>query len=464
MTAKAYDRVQETTTSTGNGNITLAGAVAGCSTFTSRLAVGDGFFYSIFSAGGTEWEHGYGRLSASTTLVRIAVLESSNADAVVSFSAGTKNVALVQAGVDANAAGMVIFGNGTDGDTTLSSGTLSLTTSVNYRNFTFSSTGLMRNAGTVVGGYILRCSGVLTIASTATQNAGAASGQSQDASTGSTSVAGGAGGPRGIALTGAETGGTVAYVDGGTGGAGGTAAGAAGGTATGGGSGNGGGSGASGSGGLGSSGAGGAGQSANAITKHFDVFHANFDHFFVATTAFQQTNWSGAGGVSADGGGGAGGNGTQHGGGGGGGGSGGGNMCVFARVINRSSSSTFNIQAKGGKGGNGGAGQNTNTGGGGGGAGGGGGWVFIIYEILTGTVITGCLDASGGAGGAGGAATTTGVGGNGGGGGTGGTVTVVDLRSGTITDTAGSAGGAGGAASGVTGGTAGAAGACTVDL
>jgi hypothetical protein len=84
------DRVQETTTTTGTGTVTLAGAVTG---FQSFAAVGDGnsTYYAI--AGGSEWEVGIGTYTASgTTLSRTTVISSSNSGSLVSFSAGSKNV------------------------------------------------------------------------------------------------------------------------------------------------------------------------------------------------------------------------------------------------------------------------------------------------------------------------------------------------------------------------------------
>lgn len=87
----AADRVKETTTTTGTGNVTLAGAVTGFKTFASRMANNDTCFYCI--AGGSEWEVGLGTLvSATPALARTTVLRSSNADAAVNFSAGTKDV------------------------------------------------------------------------------------------------------------------------------------------------------------------------------------------------------------------------------------------------------------------------------------------------------------------------------------------------------------------------------------
>lgn len=84
------DRVKETTTTTGTGTITLAGAVSGFQAFS---AIGDGneTFYTI--AGGGEWEVGIGTYTSSgTTLSRTTVLESSNSGSLVNFSAGTKDV------------------------------------------------------------------------------------------------------------------------------------------------------------------------------------------------------------------------------------------------------------------------------------------------------------------------------------------------------------------------------------
>lgn len=84
------DRVQETTTTTGTGTVTLAGAVSGYRAFQDAFAVGDTVHYVI--AAGAEWEVGEGELASTTTLTRLVVFSSSNSGAAVSFSAGTKNV------------------------------------------------------------------------------------------------------------------------------------------------------------------------------------------------------------------------------------------------------------------------------------------------------------------------------------------------------------------------------------
>lgn len=86
------DRCKETTTTTGTGTITLAGAVAQFQAFQTAFAVGTKIMYAIVGQTGTEWEVGIGTLVTATTLSRDTVRSSSNADALVNFSAGTKDV------------------------------------------------------------------------------------------------------------------------------------------------------------------------------------------------------------------------------------------------------------------------------------------------------------------------------------------------------------------------------------
>jgi hypothetical protein len=86
------DRVQETTTTTGTGTLTLGGAVTGYQAFTA-IGNANTTYYAIYASGGSEWEVGIGTYTASgTTLSRDTVLASSNSGSLVSFSAGTKNV------------------------------------------------------------------------------------------------------------------------------------------------------------------------------------------------------------------------------------------------------------------------------------------------------------------------------------------------------------------------------------
>jgi hypothetical protein len=86
------DRIKETTTVAGTGTATLLGATTG---FQSFAAVGNGntTYYCIADQGGPNWEVGIGTYTASgTTLARTTVLASSNAGALVTFTAGIKDV------------------------------------------------------------------------------------------------------------------------------------------------------------------------------------------------------------------------------------------------------------------------------------------------------------------------------------------------------------------------------------
>jgi len=84
------DRVQETTTTTGTGTVTLAGATTG---YQSFAAIGDGNTTYYCITDGTNWETGLGTYTSSgTTLARTTVFESSNSGSLVNFPAGSKNV------------------------------------------------------------------------------------------------------------------------------------------------------------------------------------------------------------------------------------------------------------------------------------------------------------------------------------------------------------------------------------
>jgi hypothetical protein len=84
-------RVKETTTSTGTGAIALGGAANLYSPFSSRMSVGDTCYYTI-TAVTNDWECGLGTYSAVNTITRTQVTHSSNSDAAVSFSAGSKDI------------------------------------------------------------------------------------------------------------------------------------------------------------------------------------------------------------------------------------------------------------------------------------------------------------------------------------------------------------------------------------
>ena len=86
------DRVKETTTTTGTGNVTLAGADTGFRAFSTVFSVGAQTYYTIANATTGEFEVGRGSYSGTNTLSRLEVYTSSNSNALVNFGAGTKIV------------------------------------------------------------------------------------------------------------------------------------------------------------------------------------------------------------------------------------------------------------------------------------------------------------------------------------------------------------------------------------
>lgn len=85
------DRVQETTTTTGTGAVSLGGAVTNFVAFSSVMANADTTYYAIISS--TEWEVGLATYATSgNTLTRTTVYASSSGGAAVNFAAGTKYV------------------------------------------------------------------------------------------------------------------------------------------------------------------------------------------------------------------------------------------------------------------------------------------------------------------------------------------------------------------------------------
>ena len=75
------DRVKENSTSTGTGDITLAGVPSGQGTITFNTGIGTGntTYYAIHNQGTAEWEVGLGTLDAtSANLARTTVLDKSD--------------------------------------------------------------------------------------------------------------------------------------------------------------------------------------------------------------------------------------------------------------------------------------------------------------------------------------------------------------------------------------------------
>jgi hypothetical protein len=93
------DRILESSTTTGTGDFTLAGAVTGFRRFSAVCSVSDTvpyFIEALDSVGAPtgDYEYGLGTYSAANTLTRTTVQGSSNAGAAVDFAAGSKNVGL----------------------------------------------------------------------------------------------------------------------------------------------------------------------------------------------------------------------------------------------------------------------------------------------------------------------------------------------------------------------------------
>jgi hypothetical protein len=87
------DRVKETTTTTGTGAIALGGAVSSFETFGTGVGNSNTTYYAIVHQTANEFEVGLGTLDGtSANLTRTTVISSSNSDAAVNFSAGTKDV------------------------------------------------------------------------------------------------------------------------------------------------------------------------------------------------------------------------------------------------------------------------------------------------------------------------------------------------------------------------------------
>jgi hypothetical protein len=117
------DRVRESSTSSGTGSITLAGAFTGYQSFATAITSGSTVYYTIHnttSPNDGEWEVGVGTFTSPSTLSRDTVFSSSTGGSKVSFSAAsTLEVFVTQPSEQAvyinDATGKVeVFGNGTN--------------------------------------------------------------------------------------------------------------------------------------------------------------------------------------------------------------------------------------------------------------------------------------------------------------------------------------------------------------
>ena len=94
MALKIGNRVRETTTTTGTGTFSLAGAVSSFQTFVAAVGNGNTTYYAVIHRSAAEFEVGIGTVTDATTdtLARTTVIFSSNSNNAVDFSAGTKDV------------------------------------------------------------------------------------------------------------------------------------------------------------------------------------------------------------------------------------------------------------------------------------------------------------------------------------------------------------------------------------
>lgn len=101
MALRWADRILESSTTTGTGAFTLAGAITGYRRFADvpSMATSDTCYYCIFAVDSNgnpsgDWETGLGTYSSANTLTRTTPSASTNGDAAVNFGAGTKYVML----------------------------------------------------------------------------------------------------------------------------------------------------------------------------------------------------------------------------------------------------------------------------------------------------------------------------------------------------------------------------------
>ena len=80
------DRVQETSTTSGTGTLTLAGATAGYKSFSSGVGAGNTTFYVIYDVTPQTWEVGQGTVNSGTLSRDTVLSNSSGTTAKISLS------------------------------------------------------------------------------------------------------------------------------------------------------------------------------------------------------------------------------------------------------------------------------------------------------------------------------------------------------------------------------------------
>ena len=184
------DRVKDTSTTTGTGDITVSGSAPfGYRTFSTVLSVGDTFYYAIQGQSTAEWEIGVGTYASTNQFARTTVLASSASGSAVSFSSGTKNVFITLAAAktvqtdpsgttpvagsipygtgtaisysSAGTAGQVLTSGGTGSPTWTTAAGTGTVTSINVSG---GSTGLTYSGGPVTASGIITMAGTLAVA------------------------------------------------------------------------------------------------------------------------------------------------------------------------------------------------------------------------------------------------------------------------------------------------------------
>jgi hypothetical protein len=117
------DRVKETSTTTGTGSFTLAGAVTGFQSFDSAIGNGNTTYYVIENLSTGEWETGLGTFTSPSTLARTSVYTSSNSGSAVNFAAGEKNVFVDISATKWSGGKLALANGGTNADLSATGGT-----------------------------------------------------------------------------------------------------------------------------------------------------------------------------------------------------------------------------------------------------------------------------------------------------------------------------------------------------
>jgi len=173
------DRVRETSTTTGTGTITLAGASTGFRSFAD-IGNGNTTYYCI--SGGSQFEVGIGTYTASgTTLSRDTVLSNSlGTTALINFSAGSKDVFCTYPSGkailgDTSAVASTGTGSVVLSDSPIFAGVVDMNTCTDVVlpdtqiTSAFNTTGAITTTNVVTAGF-LTCAGQLTLSGATTAN------------------------------------------------------------------------------------------------------------------------------------------------------------------------------------------------------------------------------------------------------------------------------------------------------